>query len=100
MSLYSHLYNNNRWRRLRAAHLAAHPFCAMCRKQGRVTPATVADHVKPHRGDPTLFWDPANLASLCQTHHSAAKQREERTGITPGYDADGMPLDPEHRWAT
>lgn len=98
MSQFDYLYNCARWRRLRAAHLCANPFCAMCRKQGRVVTATVVDHRKPHRGDLGLFWDPANLQGLCQTHHSATKQREERTGVAAGYDADGMPLDPGHDW--
>ena len=40
-----------RWRRARAAFLAQHPLCAACRAQGRVVPATVVDHVVPHRGD-------------------------------------------------
>ncbi len=49
-----------RSRRARAAFLARHPLCAACRAQGRVVPATVVDHVMPHRGDQTLFWDEAN----------------------------------------
>ena len=98
MGQHSHLYNNRRWRSLRAAHLSAHPFCAMCREQGRVVPATVVDHRKPHRGDPVLFWDPTNLQGLCQTHHSATKQRAEQSGAMVGCDASGMPLDPGHAW--
>ena len=41
----------SRWRRARAAFLALHPLCASCRAQGRVVPATVVDHVVPHRGE-------------------------------------------------
>ena len=39
-----------RWRRARAAFLARHPLCAACRALGRVVPATIVDHVVPHRG--------------------------------------------------
>ena len=31
------------------------------------TPATQTDHVIPHRGDPLLFWDPANWQALCDS---------------------------------
>ncbi len=41
-------------------------------------PATVVDHIKPHRGDPKLFWDQENWQALCARHHDRDKQREER----------------------
>lgn len=100
---YRKLYYTNRWRDLRAAQLAREPLCAMCLSQGRTTAATVADHKRPHRGDPTLFFDPDNLQSLCDAPaspwrcHSAAKQREDRAGFSPEVDADGWPTDPRHR---
>jgi hypothetical protein len=31
------------------------PLCRLCLEAGRVTPATVADHLEPHRGDFTAF---------------------------------------------
>ena len=34
--------------------------------QGRVVPATVVDHVVPHRGDQKLFWDEAQLGAGLQ----------------------------------
>ena len=55
----------HRWRRYRAAFLHAHPLCAECQRQGRTTAARVVDHVRPHRGDQQLFWDPANHEALC-----------------------------------
>jgi 5-methylcytosine-specific restriction protein A len=69
-----------RWRRARAAFLARHPLCAACRTQGRVVPATVVDHVMPHRGDQTLFWDEANWAPACKPCHDAKTAREGRWG--------------------
>ena len=67
-----------KWQKAREGYLRSHPLCVMCEAQGRVTVATVVDHIKPHRGDRALFWDSKNnWQSLCATHHSADKQREE-----------------------
>ena len=38
----------------------------------------VADHIRPHRGDEALFWDPANLQCLRKWCHDRAKQAAER----------------------
>jgi 5-methylcytosine-specific restriction enzyme A len=35
-----------RWQRRRAQQLAAEPRCIMCKLDGKITPATVADHVE------------------------------------------------------
>jgi 5-methylcytosine-specific restriction endonuclease McrA len=40
------------WQKYRSGYLLSHPYCVKC---GKV--ASVVDHVKPHRGDQTLFWD-------------------------------------------
>jgi 5-methylcytosine-specific restriction protein A len=69
-----------RWRRARAAFLAQHPLCAACRAQGRVMPATIVDHVVPHRGDERLFWDETNWAPACKPCHDAKTAREGRWG--------------------
>jgi 5-methylcytosine-specific restriction enzyme A len=69
-----------RWRRARAAFLAQHPLCAACQAQGLVVPATVVDHVVPHRGDQKLFWDEANWAPACKPCHDAKTAREGRWG--------------------
>lgn len=59
-----------RWQRARLAYLAKHPLCRMCEAQGRVTEATLVDHIKDHRGDMTLFWDSAgNWQALCKPCH-------------------------------
>lgn len=42
------------------------------------TSQLVADHKKPHRGDPVLFWDETNLWTLCLHCHNSIKQAEER----------------------
>lgn len=66
-----------KWQKAREGFLRSHPLCVMCQAQGVVTAATVVDHKTPHRGDQALFWDRANWQSLCATHHSRDKQREE-----------------------
>lgn len=43
-----------------------HPWCVRCKEKGRLVPATVVDHIKPHRGDPDLFWDEKKLAAFVQ----------------------------------
>jgi 5-methylcytosine-specific restriction protein A len=95
---YRKLYKGARWSRLRLAHLATHPLCARCLKMKprRLTPATVVHHVKEHKGDLTLFYDPANLESLCAQHHDRDAQSEERKGYSTEVGADGWPTDVRH----
>jgi len=65
------------WRKARSAYLAKHSFCAMCAAQGVTIPATVVDHIRPHRGNKALFWDPNNWQPLCAPHHNGAKQSQD-----------------------
>lgn len=57
------------WRKARKRFLAAHPLCEQCRSEGRIVPATVVDHIEPHRGDRRLMWDRNNWRSLCKRCH-------------------------------
>ena len=90
-------YRTARWLAIRRLQLQSEPLCRMCRARGKLTPATVADHVTPHRGDAEVFWNGA-LQSLCATCHSGAKQAEERGSGLRGCDVAGAPLDPSHPW--
>ncbi|MDN2700176.1 HNH endonuclease [Janthinobacterium sp. SUN073] len=87
------------WQKARAGYLRSHPLCVYCLRDpayapirdmapstailrcaelGLIVPAaSVVDHIEPHRGDRVLFWNKTNWQSLCGTHHSADKQREE-----------------------
>ena len=58
-----------KWRRARKRFLQRHPLCANCLSQGVLTPATVMDHIVPHRGDHRLFWDEQNWQPLCKACH-------------------------------
>jgi 5-methylcytosine-specific restriction endonuclease McrA len=87
-----------KWDQARAAFLRAHRCCAFCGK-----PATVVDHVIPHRGDMRAFWDKANWSPLCSSCHDSAKRREEQGGTrgpVRGCDTNGIPLEPavRKRW--
>ncbi len=96
---WRYLYNQKAWHKLRAAQLRDEPLCRMCAKSGTTTAASIVDHVVPHKGDEALFYDRANLQSLCKTHHDAAKQRAEKRGVSDiGCDVNGWPIDPEHHW--
>ena len=57
--------------------LAAHPLCDLCQRDGRVMPAAVVDHITPHRGDQTLFWDESNWQPLCKRCHDTKTARED-----------------------
>jgi 5-methylcytosine-specific restriction endonuclease McrA len=59
----------------RAMQLRKEPHCEMCPEETR-QPATVADHVQPHRGDHARFWF-GDLQSLCKPCHDRTKQRQE-----------------------
>ena len=48
------------------------PVMSRCYEQGRITPAYQVDHVVPHKGNETLFWDEqGNWQSLCASCGSA-----------------------------
>lgn len=60
---------NARWRKARLLYLQRHPLCVECQREGKLTPATVVDHILPHRGDQRLFWDEKNWQPLCKDCH-------------------------------
>ena len=93
------LYNTKEWHRLRHYQLKKEPLCAMCLKAGKYTPATIVDHVVPHKGDEALFFDPNNLQSLDKLCHDSAKQKAEKRGVAEiGCGEDGLPLSKDHFW--
>lgn len=96
---YRAWYKTGRWQRLRARQLREEPFCRMCAAAGRVTIATVCDHVDPHKGDPDKFWN-GPFQSLCDEApwrcHSSRKQSIEAIGYDNSIGIDGLPTDPAH----
>lgn len=72
-------YKTARWQRRRAQQLRKEPLCWRCLEEGRTTPATVANHTTPHKGDPELFWR-GPLDSQCKPHHDSTQQSIEKGG--------------------
>lgn len=89
----------SKWQKARATFLREHPLCAMHQALGRLVPASVVDHITPHRGDSVLFWDSGNWQALCKPCHDRHKQRLEKGGVLSGCDVNGLPIDPGHHWA-
>jgi 5-methylcytosine-specific restriction protein A len=68
------------WRTVREQHLANHPLCTACQAEGRVTAASVVDHIKTIADRPDLRLDPSNLRSLCKPCHDAHTARQVAGG--------------------
>lgn len=68
---------SKRWSKARATYLASHPLCAECLKQDRPVPATVVDHIVPHKGNQSLFWDETNWQPLCKPCHDRKTATED-----------------------
>ena len=56
------------WARIRAAFLQANPLCVLCKKDGRLTPATMVHHKVKLTDGGTNDWN--NLQALCHEWHS------------------------------
>jgi 5-methylcytosine-specific restriction protein A len=94
---YRPLYRTKAWQRLRFAILTRDLFtCQMCGKAEGNTSQLVADHKTPHKGNLNLFWDEANIWTLCAPCHNSTKQSEERTGYSKAIGSDGWPTDARH----
>lgn len=85
-------YGLGRWRVRRAHQRRVEPLCARCLAEGRVTPATIADHVEEHNGDRMAF-EFGELQSLCFACHNRKTfgQFGDQPRLTFG--ADGWPIE-------
>ncbi len=79
------LYKDPRWEPLRQQALKRAGW--KCEQTGvlligkRHAPnSPVVDHIRPHRGDPALFFDLGNLQAVSKAWHDREKQRQERSG--------------------
>lgn len=68
---------DHRWREYRKWYLQQNPLCRHCSDEGQVTPATVVDHIVPHKGNMELFWNPKNHQPLCKMHHDRKTATED-----------------------
>jgi 5-methylcytosine-specific restriction enzyme A len=55
-----------KWDKARATWFRRSPLCVCCEANGVVHQASVLDHVIPHKGDQSLFWNTANWQGLCE----------------------------------
>lgn len=72
---YTRKWRNERGTGAADAFLREHPLCADCERRGLIVAAVHVDHIRPHRGNMTLFWNEANWQSLCACCH-AVKTRK------------------------
>lgn len=76
-------YKLARWADLRARVFLRDLYtCRMCGKLHASDRTLTADHVRPHRGDPALFWADGNVQALCTSpchvKHKQAAEAAER----------------------
>ena len=80
------------WVKLRLTILKRDGYlCQQCLSQGRPTPATEVDHIRPKAKGGTD--DAENLQSLCNPCHYAKTRADTRRGVAVGID--GWPAGPE-----
>lgn len=71
------------WQRARLGWLAKHPLCKLHHDKGEIVAATVVDHIIPHKGDKSLFWDRKNWQSLCKPCHDRKTATEDSAFARP-----------------
>ena len=68
---------DRQWEKVRAVQLAREPLCRFC-APGRLTAATIVDHIQPIEKRPDLRLSLENLRSLCKSHHDQRTADYER----------------------
>lgn len=76
---------------LRRRRLQAEPLCRMCRQNGRVTPATVPDHIKPISQGGTN--EPDNIQCLCLECHNLKTRKDMGYRLRQAIGVDGWPIE-------
>lgn len=64
------------WQRFSSQFLREHPMCVICEQSGRIVPATECDHVIPHKGDKSKFWN-GPFQGLCESCHARKSAKEK-----------------------
>jgi predicted kinase len=89
------------WQQLRQRILSRDlHLCQPCQREGKVTPATQVDHIKPKAKGGTD--DAGNLQSICVACHDAKTEAEAAGGqgrrVKQVIGADGWPVQPKRQW--
>ena len=76
-------YKSARWQRLREAVFVRDLYTCqrsgvICSGKSPSPTSPVANHKIPHRGDPRLFWDEANVECVAKSVHDGLIQAEEK----------------------
>ena len=66
---YNKWYSCTKWKNARKNYLSENPLCVECLRDGTLTPATIVDHIEPHKGNNELFWNRNNWQPLCKKCH-------------------------------
>lgn len=83
-----HALYGARWRKARHLFLMANPLCLMHRERGELVPASVVDHIEPHKGDESLFWRRSNWQPLCKPCHDTKTATEDGGFGNARYSSD------------
>jgi 5-methylcytosine-specific restriction protein A len=75
------MYDSPEWRRYSKDYRDAHPLCAdpYHRHVGETRAVHAVDHITPHCGNRSLFWNPKNHQPLCEACHNW-KSTQDKAG--------------------
>jgi 5-methylcytosine-specific restriction enzyme A len=76
--------------------LNANPLCVCCLANGIVEPASMVDHVVPHKGNMNVFWNSIDWQSLCDWCHKAIKASVEYSWINGKAGQASLRLNRKH----
>lgn len=91
MNAWRAWYQTARWKQLRLhVFIRDHFTCQWkgCGKLEGKPSQLVAHHVRRHKGNANLFWDEANLITVCKACHDGPIQAEEARAAALGLDLD------------
>ena len=80
---YRAWYRTPRWKALRLKVFVRDGYTCqrsgdLCLGKYPAPDSPVANHKKPHRGDPALFWDENNIETVTKAVHDRLIQKEEQ----------------------
>lgn len=74
---YDGFYHSKEWQAVRRQVLARDSYlCQVCKRAGRITPASTVHHITPVRVDYSKRLDPTNLETICPACHN--REHDER----------------------
>ena len=76
-------YDRVAWKKVRALQLQLEPLCRECRKIGKLTAATVVDHII-ERSKGGADYDHNNLRSVCAPCHNEITRRSKNVDLGGG----------------